>query len=153
MIASPVPPRLLEHGAELPFPDQVFGRRSLRRGRDRRSGMGRDPQRTGEETNPFGRAMLADARNASLSPRSTVRSVRMGPRHEQYRWWLLDGDLEVVLDGKVAGASLVAALADLSQQIDRLHERGQHPTHHPYKLIVYKGASVVAVRPATLGIC
>ncbi|TMA25869.1 MAG: hypothetical protein E6J88_09340 [Deltaproteobacteria bacterium] len=77
----------------------------------------------------------------------------MGGRTEQYRWWLLDGDLEVVSDGRIVGASLFAALASLGQEIDRLGERGQHPTNHPYKLIVYKGAAVVAVRPATLGIC
>ena len=77
----------------------------------------------------------------------------MGALYEQYRWWLLDGDLEVVSDGRIAGASLIAALASLSRQIDRLGERGQHPTNRPYKLIVYKGASVVAVRPANLGIC
>ena len=68
----------------------------------------------------------------------------MGARYEHYRWWLLDGDLEIVSDGKVAGASLLAALADLNRQIDRLSDRGQHPTNQPYKLIVYKGASVVA---------
>jgi hypothetical protein len=77
----------------------------------------------------------------------------MGARYEQYRWWLLDGDHEVVSDGRVAGASLLAALASLSKEIDRLSDRGQHPTNHPYKLIVYKGAAVVAVRPASLGIC
>ena len=79
--------------------------------------------------------------------------VRMGARYEQYRWWLLDGDLEIVSDGRVAGASLIAALASLSQEIDRLGERGHRPTNHPYKLIVYKGSAVVAVRPQTLGIC
>jgi hypothetical protein len=51
-------------------------------------------------------------------------------------------------NGKVAGASLVAA--DLGQRIDRLHERGQHPTHHPYKLIV-TGARWCGA--AALGIC
>src|SRR3954468_4477961 len=82
-----------------------------------------------------------------------VHLVRMGPRYEQYRWWLLDGDLEIVSDGKVAGATLPAALANLSREIDGLGNRGMHPTNQPYKLIVYKGAAVVAVRPATLGIC
>lgn len=77
----------------------------------------------------------------------------MGARYEQYRWWLLDGDLEIVSDGNVVGATLLAALADVSQQIDRLGDRGQHPMNQPYKLIVYKGTAVVAVRPATLGIC
>ena len=77
----------------------------------------------------------------------------MGAGYEQYRWWLLDGDLEVVSDGRIGGASLIAALASLSREIDRLGERGHHPTNHPYKLIVYKGAAVVAVRPASLGIC
>src|SRR6267142_7212171 len=79
--------------------------------------------------------------------------VRMGARYEQYRWWLLDGDLEIVSDGRVAGASLPVALADLSREIDRLGDRGRHPTNQPYRLIVYKGPAVVAVRPATLGIC
>ena len=77
----------------------------------------------------------------------------MSPRTEQYRWWLLDGDLDIVSDGSVAGASLRAALADLSREIDRLGDRGQHPTNQPYRLIVYRGSAVVAVRPATLGIC
>jgi hypothetical protein len=77
----------------------------------------------------------------------------MGVRYEQYRWWLLDGDLEIVSDGRIAGASLVAALASVSQEIHRLGDRGHHPTNHPYKLIVYKGTAVVAVRPPTLGIC
>ena len=62
----------------------------------------------------------------------------MSARYEHYRWWLLDGDLEIVSDGRVAGASLLAALADLSRQIDRLGNRGQHPTNQPYRLIVYK---------------
>ena len=77
----------------------------------------------------------------------------MGTTHEQYRWWLLDGDLEVVCDGRIGGATLTAALASLSKEIDRLDERGHQPMNHPYRLIVYKGAAVVAVRPATLGIC
>jgi hypothetical protein len=38
-------------------------------------------------------------------------------------------------------------------RIDRLGDRGQHPTNQPYGLIVYKRPAVVAVRPATLGIC
>src|SRR5207253_3030446 len=78
---------------------------------------------------------------------------RMSARYEQYRWWLLDGDLEIVSDGRVAGVSLMAALSDLSREVDRLGSRERHLTHEPYKLIVYKGASVVAVRPSTLGIC
>jgi len=77
----------------------------------------------------------------------------MSARYEQYRWWLLDGDLEIVSDGRVAGVSLMAALSDLSREVDRLGNRGKYPTDQPYKLIVYKGAAVVAVRPATLGIC
>jgi len=84
---------------------------------------------------------------------SIVTGRFVGARYEQYRWWLLDGDLEVVSGGRIAGATLIAALASLSQEIDRLGERGQHPVNHPYRLIVYKGAAVVAVRPATLGIC
>jgi len=47
----------------------------------------------------------------------------------------------------------MAALSDLSREVDRIGNRERHLTHEPYKLIVYKGASVVAVRPATLGIC
>ena len=79
--------------------------------------------------------------------------LRMGPRYEHYRWWLLDGDLEIVSDGKVAGASLPAALADLGRQIDRLGESGKQPSRRPYSLIVYRGRHVVAWRPFTLGIC
>lgn len=74
-------------------------------------------------------------------------------RDEQYRWWLLDGDLDIVSDGSVGGSSLLAALADLSQQIDRLGDHGKRPDNQPYSLIVYKGDAVVAVRPATVGIC
>ncbi len=77
----------------------------------------------------------------------------MGLRYEQYRWWLLDGDLDIVSDGRIAGASLLAALASLSREIERLGDRGKHPTNQPYSLIVYRGDAVVAVRPATLGIC
>ena len=77
----------------------------------------------------------------------------MSPRHEHYRWWLLDGDLGVVSDGRVGGPSLFAALAKLSREIDRLGDGGKQRTNHPYSLIVYRGDSVVAVRPATIGIC
>jgi len=77
----------------------------------------------------------------------------MGPRYEQYRWWLLDGDLEIVSDGKVGGSSLPAALADLNREIDRLGEAGKRPTRRPYSLIVYRGSDLVAWRPSTLGIC
>jgi len=77
----------------------------------------------------------------------------MSPRYEQYRWWLLDGDLEIVSDGKVGGASLPAALADLNREIDRLRDLGKWPSRRPYSLIVYRGADVVAWRPSTLGIC
>jgi hypothetical protein len=77
----------------------------------------------------------------------------MGPRDEQYRWWLLDGELDIVSDGRVAGASLLAALAHLSRELERRGGRGKHASNQPYSLIVYKGAAVVAVRPATLGIC
>jgi len=47
----------------------------------------------------------------------------MGARYEQYRWWLLDGDLEIVSDGRVAGASLPAAL--------RQPEPGDRPARQP----------------------
>ncbi len=77
----------------------------------------------------------------------------MVSRYQQYMWWLLDGDLVIVSDGKVAGATLFAALADLNREIDRLGDRGKVPSNQPYSLIVYKGDIVVAVRPATLGIC
>ena len=116
--------------------------------------MGERNRPTAAELNRLGRAALANAgstRRYSLD--QLLHVLRMGARYEQYRWWLLDGDLEIVSDGKVAGASLPAALADLSREIDRLGDRGQHPTNQPYRLIVYKGAAVVAVRPATLGIC
>lgn len=77
----------------------------------------------------------------------------MTPRNDEYRWWLLDGDLDVVSDGSVAGSTLLGALARLNRDIERLGGRGKHPSAPPYSLIVYKGGSVVAVRPATLGIC
>lgn len=70
-----------------------------------------------------------------------------------YRWWLLDGDLGIVSDGSVGGGSLFSALAHLSQEIDRLGDHGKFPCNHPYSLIVYRGSAVVAVRPASLGIC
>jgi len=81
-----------------------------------------------------------------------LEAVTGGADH-QYRWWLLDGDLDIVSDGSVGGASLLAALADVSQELRRLSESGTHPVNHPYHLIVYRGASVVAVRPASIGIC
>jgi hypothetical protein len=77
----------------------------------------------------------------------------MGLRDEQYRWWLLDGELDIVSDGRIAGTSLIAALAHLSREIERRGDRGRHSANQPYSLIVYKGATVVAVRPSTLGIC
>jgi hypothetical protein len=77
----------------------------------------------------------------------------MSTTEEQYRWWLLDGDLDVVSGGSVGGQSLPVALARLNRQLNRLGERGKHPHNHPYRLIVYKGDAVVAVRPSTLGIC
>jgi hypothetical protein len=77
----------------------------------------------------------------------------MGARVEHYRWWLLDGELDIVSDGRVVGASLLAALAHLSREIGRRGDCGRHASNQPYSLIVYKGAAVVAVRPSTLGIC
>jgi len=77
----------------------------------------------------------------------------MTERNQEYRWWLLDGDLAIVSDGSVGGASLIAALARLNRDIEALGKQGKHPTNEPYSLIVYKGTAVVAVRPATLGIC
>ena len=76
-----------------------------------------------------------------------------GAADHQYRWWLLDGDLEVVSGGRIGGVSVLAALADVSQELQRLSDSGKHPINHPYRLIVYRGASVVAVRPASMGIC
>jgi hypothetical protein len=72
---------------------------------------------------------------------------------ERYRWWLLDGDLDIVSDGSTDGNSLPAALASVNRQIERLGERGKTPSNQPYRLIVYKGLAVVAVRPYTVGIC
>src|SRR3954467_536601 len=86
-------------------------------------------------------------------PARACYTIPMRPQYEQYRWWLLDGDLEIVSDGKVAGASLPAALADLGRQIDKLGESGKQPSRRPYSLIVYRGRHVVAWRPFTLGIC
>jgi hypothetical protein len=77
----------------------------------------------------------------------------MGVQGERYRWWLLDGDLDIVTDGSIHGTTLGAALAAVSREIDRLGDRGSRPSNQPYSLIVYKGDAVVAVRPATLGIC
>jgi hypothetical protein len=77
----------------------------------------------------------------------------MKPRNEEYRWWLLDGDLAIISDGSVGGASLIAALSRLNRDIAALGDQGKYPTNQPYSLIVYKGSAVVAVRPATLGIC
>ena len=77
----------------------------------------------------------------------------MSPRDQEYRWWLLSGDLEVVSDGSVAGSTLVAALASLSRELERLGFRGRPPASQAYSVIVYKCDSVVAVRPSTLGIC
>jgi hypothetical protein len=76
-----------------------------------------------------------------------------GAADPKYRWWLLDGDLDIVSDGKIGGGSLLSALADVSQELRRLSDSGKHPINHPYRLIVYRGASVVAVRPASIGIC
>ena len=73
----------------------------------------------------------------------------MGATYEQYQWWLLDSELHIVSDGKVGCVTLQAALADLSRSIDRLSRSGKHP----HSLIVYRGKTVVAWRPFTLGIC
>jgi hypothetical protein len=72
---------------------------------------------------------------------------------EQYRWWLLDGDLDVVSDGTVDGTSVPAALVRVSRELEALGERGMTPSNRPYRLIVCKGGAVVAVRPPTVGIC
>ncbi len=72
---------------------------------------------------------------------------------EDYRWWLLDGDLDVVSDGAIAAASLVGALVRVGRDLERLADGGKRPTNRPYRLIVFKGGAVVAVRPATVGIC
>jgi hypothetical protein len=72
---------------------------------------------------------------------------------DRYRWWLLDGDLDLVSDGHIEGTSLPAVLANVSRELDRLGDRGMTPVNHPYRLIVCRGSAVVAVRPATVGIC
>jgi hypothetical protein len=77
----------------------------------------------------------------------------MSSRDEQYQWWLLNGDLDIVSDGSIAGSTLLAALAALSGQLVKLGYRGERPVGKPYSVIVYKGGSVVAVRPSTVGIC
>ena len=77
----------------------------------------------------------------------------MNARTDQYRWWLLDGDLDLVSDGHIEGSSLPAVLATVTLELDRLGDRGMKPSNHPYRLIVCRGSAVVAVRPATVGIC
>jgi hypothetical protein len=90
-------------------------------------------------------AALVEGQEASMSLRNA--------RTDQYRWWLLDGDLDLVTDGSIEGNSLPAVLANVSRAIERLGDDGMKPSNHPYRLIVYKGIAVVAVRPATIGIC
>jgi hypothetical protein len=77
----------------------------------------------------------------------------MSARNDQYRWWLLDGDLDLVSDGSIEGNSLPAVLANVNRELDRLSDSGIKPKNHPYRLIVCRGGAVVAVRPATVGIC
>ncbi|HZX94932.1 MAG TPA: hypothetical protein VFE90_10480 [Myxococcales bacterium] len=77
----------------------------------------------------------------------------MSARNDQYRWWLLDGDLALVSDGRIEGTSLPAVLANVTRELDKLSDSGVKPQNHPYRLIIYRGAAVVAVRPATVGIC
>jgi hypothetical protein len=74
-------------------------------------------------------------------------------QNDQYRWWLLDGDLDLVSDGSIQGSSLPVVLANVTRELDRLSDRGMKPQNHPYRLIVCRGSAVVAVRPATVGIC
>ena len=72
---------------------------------------------------------------------------------QQYKWWLLDADLDIVSGGSIVGVTLMQALADLSREIDRQGARARRRPSQPCSLIVYRGESVVAVRPSTLGIC
>jgi hypothetical protein len=88
----------------------------------------------------------------SSHPQEASMSSR-DPVVEQYRWWLLDGDLDVVSDGTIDGTSVPAVLIRLNRELELLGERGMTPSNHPYRLIVCKGVSVVAVRPPTVGIC
>jgi hypothetical protein len=80
-----------------------------------------------------------------------MRPVSAGT--EQYKWWLLDRHLDVVSNGQVGGHSLIGALMRLDRQLANLDDRGKPPSNHPYALIVYRGRAIVAVRPATVGIC
>ena len=89
----------------------------------------------------------------SYSPELLLNVLRMSAQHEHYRWWLLDRDLDIVSDGSVAAGTLRAALANLSEAIDRMSERGERRSKRPFSLIVYRGATVVAWRPSTLGVC
>lgn len=75
------------------------------------------------------------------------------PAVEQYRWWLLDGDLDLVEGGTIDGTSIPAVLVRVSRELELLGERGVMPKNHPYRLIVCKGVTVVAVRPPSVGIC
>ena len=77
----------------------------------------------------------------------------MSARDEQYRWWLLDGNLELVSDGNLSADTLQAALVTLNRSIDRVGDRGLRRFDRPYSLIVYQGAAIVAWRPPTLGVC
>jgi hypothetical protein len=88
----------------------------------------------------------------SSNPQEASMSIR-DSAVEQYRWWLLDGDLDVVSDGTIDGESIPAVLVRVSRELELLGERGMTPMNHPYRLIVFKGGSVVAVRPPTVGIC
>jgi hypothetical protein len=76
----------------------------------------------------------------------------MTANRERYRWWLLDRDLCIVLDGSVTALTLHAALGELSREIDAKAHNAR-VARKPYSLIVYRGAAVVAVRPSTLGVC
>jgi hypothetical protein len=82
-----------------------------------------------------------------------MKEASMNARTDQYRWWLLDGDLDLVSDGRIEGSSLPAVLANVTLELDRLGDRGMSPSNHPYRLIVCRGSAVVAVRPSTVGIC
>lgn len=70
-----------------------------------------------------------------------------------FRWFFLDGDLKQVAKGECAPGTLSDAITGIESELNELPRRGINPTNHPYRLMIYQGTRVVAVRPADIGIC